>query len=135
MSVCLVGCGQPIDESSDHTLDCKTWVNDSSIDFLTRSPKQKQMSSSLSNITGFMEENKAYRLYLREGAIAGPTSMPMADIQARGHKGTFSGFLFFKPEESGSYHVMVSQSVWIDFIDESSRQAISSTAYTEEKML
>ena len=138
MAVYLAGCGPSSTDSNNQILDCKNWVNDDNVDFLTKFSQQKQMSSSVSNDSK-IEEDISYELFLVENAVMSaisvvvtPTSVPMSDIKERGYTGAFSGFLSFTPKESGSYHVMVSQKVWIDFIGPNV-QIISSTAHTEEE--
>ena len=149
ISIFLVGCNkQRVIDLKLQNLNCADWINDINIDFLTKSFQQKQMSSSLSNIVtpivggissdllnraSYIEEDISYELFLKEKAEKGPTSLPISDIISDGYKGSFSGFIFFKPKKSGNYHVIVSQRVWVDFIEENSRQNIPSTAYTDEK--
>ena len=122
---------KPVIDSTAQVLNCEDWVNDSNIDFLTRAPQHKQMFSSLSNIESQIEEGISYVLYLKENADKGITSIPFSEVVSNAYTGAFSGFIFFKPKESGNYHVIVSQRVWIDFIDEDTQQAVTSTAYTE----
>ena len=136
MSLYLIGCGKSAPPSESQILDCETWINDSYVDFLTSSPQQKQMSSSLSNIEDQIEADISYELFLKDcvgpfGPNSQPADIPETSLTCR--NGRFSGFLFFTPKESGNYHVIVSNYVWIDFIDENSQKVVFSTASTAEK--
>ena len=111
---------------------CDEWVLEAKTPPFDNSFTRQTMSYSFQGIHQKIDAGLTYLLTLEKDSDLGPLSEELLVIQSSGwYHGPHGGYALFTPKETGLYQTIISEKVWVEFIDiANNNQPVVATAYT-----